>query len=166
MKVFLATDHTGFELKEKIKTYLTGKGHTVEDCGAYHKDNNDDYPDFIQKAAAGVASDPQSRGIVIGGSGEGEAIVANKVKGVRCALFYSLATAVGAVDVNGKISEDMFEIVRLSRQHNDANVLSLGARFLKEEDALQAVVIFLETDFSGEERHIRRVEKIKKIENS
>ena len=148
MKVFLATDHAGFELKEKIKKHLSELGYEVEDCGAYEFDKDDDYPDFISKAAEKVSKDPKSRAIILGGSGQGEAMVANKFPNVRAAIYY------GSVE----------QIPGLTRQHNDSNILSLGARFLKEEEAIEAVKLFLQTPFSNEERHIRRIEKIKKIE--
>ncbi|MBI2039928.1 RpiB/LacA/LacB family sugar-phosphate isomerase [Candidatus Microgenomates bacterium] len=148
MVIYLATDHAGFELKEKIKKFLQDGGYEVEDFGAYQMDAEDDYPDFISKAAQAVSKDPSSKAIILGGSGQGEAIVANKFPNIRTTVFYG-----GSLD-----------IVKLGRQHNDANVLSLGARFLKEEDAIDAVKLWLETPFTNEERHIRRIEKIKKIE--
>ncbi len=145
MKVYLATDHAGFELKEKIKEFLVKEGFEVKDFGAYSLDLEDDYPDFISKAAQAISKDPGSRAIILGGSGQGEAMVANKFPGVRAAVYY------------GKIEQ----VPCLTRQHNDSNVLSLGARFLKEEEAIEAVKLFLETPFSGEPRHVRRIEKIK-----
>lgn len=148
MKIYLATDHAGFELKEEIKKYLAELGMEVEDMGAHAFDPEDDYPDFIAPAAKKVAEGPKNnRGIIFGGSGQGEALVANKVKGVRAAVYYG-----GPLD-----------IVKLSRQHNDANILSLGARFLKAEQAKEAVKTWLETKFEGG-RHERRVKKIEKIE--
>jgi len=145
MTIYLATDHAGFELKEKVKKFLTSFSYTVEDCGAYTLDSNDDYPDFVHKAAGAVSKDPKnSRGIIFGSSGEGEAMVANRHAGVRAAVLYAY-------------NED---IIRLSREHNDANILSLGARFLAEEQALHAVKLWLETPFSEEERHKRRIKKI------
>lgn len=148
MKIYLGTDHAGFELKEKIKSYLQENEHEVEDCGASAFDNNDDYPDFIAIAAKKVADDKDSKGIVFGKSGAGECIVANKIKGIRAVLGFSK------------------ENVEISRLHNDANVLSLGSAFINESMAKQLVKIFLETSFSNEERHVRRIEKITQIENS
>lgn len=166
MKIYLATDHTGIDIKNKVKEFLQKEGHKVEDCGAYEFDKNDDYPDFISKAAEGVSIDPSnSRGIIFGGSGQGEAMLANKYPGVRCALFYSPAMPAQAVNVEGRRSEDPFEILKLTREHNWANMLSLGARFLKEKDVLKAVKIWLESPDPKDERHIRRVEKIEKIES-
>lgn len=167
MKVYIATDHAGFELKEKLRDFLKDEGYEVEDCGAYSFDKDDDYPDFISKAAEAVSKDPEnSRGIVIGGSGQAEMMVANKFKGVRAALFYAPATPVGAADVNGRVSEDPYEIIRLTREHNNSNVLSLSARFLTEEQAKTACKRWLEESFPGDERHVRRIEKIKKIEET
>lgn len=167
MKVFLATDHTGLELKEKLKVFLKEKGYDFVDCGAYEYDKDDDYPDFIAKAAEGVSKDPQnSRGIIFGGSGQGEAMVANKFKGVRCALFYTPLVPVHAADITGRTSTDPFEMLRLTREHNNANMLSFGFRFLKTEDVLKAVEVWLNAPDAAAERHLRRVEKIKKIENN
>lgn len=166
MKVFLATDHTGLTLKEKLKEFLNEKGFEAEDCGAYEYDKDDDYPDFISKAAEAVSKDPTSRGIIFGGSGQGEAMVANKFKGVRCALFYAPVAPVSAADITGRMSSDPYEILRLSREHNDANMLSIGFRFLKEDDIFKAIEIWLNTPDATHERHIRRVEKIKEIEKN
>lgn len=165
MRVYLATDHAGLELKNKVKTFLEKEGYDVEDCGAFSYDKNDDYPDFIKRAAEKVSKDPEnSRGIIFGGSGQGEAIVANKFTGVRCAVFYTPAVPPGAADASGRVSSDPYEMLRLTREHNNSNVLSLGTRFLTEEQAFQAVRIWLETPFTNEERHKRRIEKIKAIE--
>ena len=146
MKVYLGTDHAGFALKESVKSYLEKEGHKVIDCGALSFDKNDDYPDFCAKAAKGVATTPGSRGFVFGKSGAGECIVANKVDGIRCAL--------------GVNSEN----VTLAREHNDANVLSLGSLFVTDEQAQELAELFLTTAFSNEERHKRRIEKITKLE--
>ena len=165
MKVYLATDHAGFELKEKVKESLQKEGFDVEDCGAFSFDKNDDYPDFISKAAEKVSEDPEnSRGIIFGSSGQGEAMVANKFKNVRCALFYTPVVPAHNVDISGRTSEDQFEMIKLTREHNDANMLSLGAKILKEEDALKAAILWLNAPFTNEERHVRRIEKIKKLE--
>lgn len=167
MKVYLATDHTGLEIKNKVKEHLTKQGYEVEDCGTYEYNKNDDYPDFIAKAAAGVSKDPDNaRGIIFGGSGQGEAMVANKFKGVRCALFYTKAIPAQAVDITGKKSEDPFEILKLTRLHNGANMLSVGIRFLTEEEIIKAILLWLETPTASEERHVWRIEKIKKIEEN
>lgn len=148
-KIFLGSDHAGFELKEHIKKYLIKSGFNVGDKGSYKLDPQDDYPDFIVPVAKKVAENPEnSRGIIFGASGQGEAIAANKVKGARAALYHG-----GNLD-----------IVKLSRTHNNSNILSLGARFLTKEQAAEAVKLWLSTDFSGEERHARRIKKIDNIE--
>lgn len=150
MKIYLAADHAGFELKEKIKEFLQKEGYKAEDCGAYQYDKDDDYPDFIAKAAEAVSRNPESKAIILGGSGQGEAIVANKFPNVRAAVYY------------GK-SEEMPSLIR---EHNNSNILSLGARFLTETEAMEAVRLFLQTAFSNDLRHLRRIEKIKKIEQN
>lgn len=163
--IYIASDHAGFELKEKLKIYLSGLGYEVLDKGAFSFDKDDDYPDFIKPVAEAVAKDRQSRGIILGGSGQGEAICANRVHGARAAVFYGPILAHGAIDVSGKTSDDRFEIVKLSRVHNNANILSIGFRFASEEDIKKAIKIWLETEFLNKERHIRRLEKISKYEN-
>lgn len=165
MKVYLATDHTGLELKNKIKIQLQNDGFDVEDCGAFEYDGDDDYPDWIGKAAEKVSQSPDtSRGIILGGSGQGEAMVANKFKNVRCALFYTPTLATQPINIEGDKSTDPFEILKLSRVHNGANMLSIGFRFVRDEDVLKAIKLWLETPNPTAERHLRRIEKIKKIE--
>ncbi len=147
-KIFLGTDHAGFKLKGEIEKYLLGQGFNVKDMGAHSLDSDDDYVDFVVLVAKKVAEDPdKNKGIILGGSGQGEAIAANKIKGIRAAVYYG-----------GKA-----EIIKLSRLHNNANILSLGARFLSKEEALDAVKIWMETGFSNEDRHIRRIKKINNI---
>ena len=143
MIIHLATDHAGLELKDKIKQHLTESGHDVIDHGAYEYDALDDYPDFIFPCAKAVAKDSKSRGIILGGSGQGEAMAANRIKGIRAAVFY-----------NGPK-----EIIELSRQHNNANILSLGARFMPEEEIYRIIEIWFNTDFE-EGRHQRRIDKL------
>ena len=148
MRVYLGSDHAGFELKQVLVEHVTALGHEPVDCGPHSYDAEDDYPPYIIKTASSVAADPGSAGIVLGGSGNGEAIAANKVRGIRCALAFSTDTA------------------RLAREHNDANVLSLGARMYDEATARQFVEIFLSTSFSGEERHVRRLAQLVAYEAS
>ena len=143
MKIHLATDHAGLELKDKIKLHLTELGHEVIDHGAHEYDALDDYPDFIFSCAKAVAQDDQSRGIILGGSGQGEAMSANRIKGIRAAVYY-----------NGPE-----EIIELSRQHNNANILSLGARFMSEKEIYRIIEIWFDTDFE-EGRHQRRINKL------
>ena len=132
MNIHIATDHAGLELKNIIQDYLIKKGHDVKDHGAYEYDALDDYPDFIFPCAQAVAADPESRGIILGGSGQGEAMVANRIKGVRAAVFY-----------NGPV-----EIVKLSREHNNANILSLGARFMSEDEIYDVIEMWLNEPFA------------------
>jgi ribose 5-phosphate isomerase B len=164
MKVYLASDHVGFEIKNKLKTFLEAKNYEVVDCGPETFDKDDDYPDFIGNAADAVSKDPESRGVIFGGSGQGEAIVANKYKNVRCALFYASAVPTKEADITGRMSDDPLEMIRLTRDHNDANMLSIGVRFVREEDIMKIVLMWLEQPFSNVKRHIRRIEKIKQIE--
>jgi len=147
MKIYLATDHAAFELKEYVKKGLSEGGYDVEDCGALSFDPHDDYPDIIKIAAQRVAQNPGSFGVVFGKSGTGEAIVANKIKGVRAVIAFNE------------------ENVRLSREHNNANVISIGSQFATNEQAIAFIRLFINTQFSDEERHHRRVEKIAQIEN-
>ena len=145
MKIFISSDHAGFELKKFLVDRLSLAGHDVKDLGPKKFDPEDDYPDFISLVAKEISREPSAaRGIVIGGSGQGEAICANKFYGVRAALYYG-----GNID-----------IVKLSREHNDANILSLGARFIAPTEALNAVTIWLNTAFSDDERHKRRLQKL------
>ena len=164
MRVYLATDHTGVDLKNRVKEFLEKEGYDVEDCGAYDYHKEDDYPDWIGKAAQKVSENPSDRGIIFGGSGEGESMVANKFHNVRCALFYSPALPTHAIDAEGDKSTDPFEILKLTRMHNGANMLSIGFRFIKEEDVFKAIKVWLDTPDPTEERHLRRIEKIKKLE--
>jgi ribose 5-phosphate isomerase B len=142
VRVYIGSDHAGYELKNHLVGWLKEQGHDVADCGPAVYDPEDDYPTFVLRAAAGVAGEPGSLGVVIGGSGNGEAIAANKVKGVRAALAWSDDTAT------------------LGRQHNDANVISIGARMHPVEDATRFVGLFLATPFSGAERHQRRIAEL------
>ena len=146
MRVHLGSDHAGFELKTAIARRLVELGHEPVDHGPERYDAQDDYPPFVLRAARGAAAEPASRGIVLGGSGNGEAIAANKVQGVRCALAWSEQTA------------------RLGREHNDANVVSIGARMHDEATALQLVETFLQTPYSGEDRHGRRIAMLEAYE--
>lgn len=161
MKIYLASDHAGFELKSKLFVYLMEAGHDVEDLGARELNPDDDYPEYISKAAEAVSHDPSgTRAVIFGGSGQGEAIVANRFKGVRAIVYYGAVLAKGPVDISGNRSADPFEIVRLSRVHNNANVLSIGARFVTDAEAKEVVRLWLAESFSGDERHARRIAKI------
>lgn len=160
MKIAITTDHAGFEALQELKSYLASLGHETVDFGPTSSNKDDDYPDFMFPAAKAVASGDCERGIILGGSGQGEAIAANRIKGIRCALFYGTAIAKTAVDAEGNTSEDPYEIVKLSRQHNDSNMLSLSGRFLSLDEMKQAIKTWLDTPFTGLERHIRRIKKL------
>ena len=148
MRVHIGTDHAGFDMKNIIVQVLQARGYEVVDHGADAYDSEDDYPVFIIPTAEAVVEDPGSLGIVLGGSGNGEVIAANKVRGVRAALIHSHDTAV------------------LARKHNNANIASLGARMHSREQMIDLVLAFLTTEFSGAERHVRRIELISAYEQS
>ena len=143
MKIYLASDHAGFELKQFLINHLIELGFIIEDCGAYQMDPLDDYPDFIAPASKKIVNDAGSLGIIIGGSGQGEAMAANRIKGIRAAVYYD-----GPID-----------IVKLSRLHNNANILSLGARFISNERAINIIDIWLNESFEGG-RHQKRIDKL------
>jgi ribose 5-phosphate isomerase B len=159
MKIYLACDHAGFRLKSALLEHLPLTGYDVVDCGADVLDPEDDYPDFVTPFAKQVAEDDDSFGIVCGGSGQGEAMCANRIRGARTAVFYGEMRVTDALDKEGGFSEDGFDCVRLPRRHNDANILSIGARFVSITEASEAVRIFLTTEFTGDERHVRRLGK-------
>jgi ribose 5-phosphate isomerase B len=148
VRIYLGSDHAGFELKTALIEWLTKAGHDAVDCGpeAYHDD--DDYPPYVMRAANSAVGDPGSLGIVIGGSGNGEQMASNKIRGVRAALAWSTETA------------------QLARLHNNANVLSLGARMHTIDEAVGFAKVFVETEFSGEPRHVRRLDEIAAYEQS
>ena len=149
MKIYFGTDHAGYEMKEALASYVEKDlGYTVLDMGAHQNDPNDDYTDFIRLVAQEISHDPDlARGIILGGSGQGEAMVANRFPNVRCAVYYG-----GPLD-----------IVKLSRDHNNANMLSLAARFISLDEAKAAVKLWLDTAFSEDERHKRRLKKLEQI---
>jgi len=146
MRVYLGSDHAGFELKAHLVGWLGEHGHEPVDCGPAAYEPDDDYPPYVLRAANQTVADRDALGVVIGGSGNGEAIAANKVPGVRAALAWSEETA------------------RLGREHNDANVISIGARMHTVDEATRFVELFLETTFSGEERHSRRIAMLDRYE--
>lgn len=147
MTIFIGSDHGGYQLKEQLKTWLKENNIIFEDLGASSLDPNDDYPDYVLPVAQKVAANPDNLGIVLGRSGNGEVIAANKIKGIRATLC-----------LNEKMAEK-------AKEHNNANVLSLGADYISFDMAQRTVKTFLDTPFSGEERHLRRLKKIEAIEN-
>jgi ribose 5-phosphate isomerase B len=148
MRVYLGSDHAGYDLKGRLVDHVRALGHEPIDCGPSAYDPDDDYPPYVLRAAEGVAGDPGSLGIVLGGSGNGEAMAANKVRGVRAAVVWTDETA------------------RLAREHNDANVISLGARMVDAAAALVFVTVFLTTAFSQGERHVRRIRMLADYEST
>lgn len=148
MRIHIGSDHAGLELKGALVDYLESKGHNVTDHGPHEYDALDDYPDFCIPAAEATVADPESLGIVLGGSGNGEQIAANKVKGVRAALAWSVETA------------------KLAKEHNNANVVGIGGRMHSIDECTAIIDAFIETPFSDDERHIRRINKITSYENT
>jgi len=146
MRIHIGSDHAGLDFKNELITHLVVNGHDVTDHGPYEFDALDDYPDFCIPCAEAVAKDASSLGIVLGGSGNGEQIAANKVKGVRAALVWSIETA------------------KLAREHNNANVISLGQRLHDADFVKQLIDTFIATKFPGDERHVRRIDKISNYE--
>ena len=148
MRLHIGSDHAGLELKNELLAHLVNNGHDVTDHGPYEYDALDDYPDFCIPAAQAVAKDATSLGIVIGGSGNGEQIAANKVKGIRAVLAWSLETA------------------KLGKEHNNANVVSIGGRMHSIDQCKEIIDAFIATPFSNDERHIRRINKMSKFEET
>ena len=155
MKIFIGTDHAGYVLKGGLVLALKAQGHEVVDKGAYEYNEGDDYPDFVIPVAQEVSKDPvNSKGIILGATGQGEAIAANKFPHVRAVVYYGKSHCV---------VDDEADVVVRSREHNNANILSLGARYFTEEEMLNAVNLWLKTPYSGDERHVRRLRKIDAI---
>jgi ribose 5-phosphate isomerase B len=155
MIIYLGADHAGYDLKERLKPFLEEIGYEVEDMGAHELDESDDYPDFIIPVAKAISKNPQAKGIILGGSGQGEAITANRFPNVRAIVYYGPAKLKSESKGN--------DIIRLGVEHNNSNILSLATRFLTEEEAKETVKLWLETVFTEEERHKRRISKIDDI---
>ena len=149
MKIYIGSDHAGFEMKKDLISYLLQNNHEIIDCGPKEYVHDDDYPDYVSIVADHISKEKNVIGIVIGRNGQGEAIVSNRFQNVRCAVFYGGSK----------------HMITLSREHDDANMISLGSSFLTNEEARRAVDLFLHTKFSGDERHIRRIKKIENYPN-
>jgi ribose 5-phosphate isomerase B len=162
-KIALACDHAGFEQLKELKVFLELSGFECVDFGPQTFDADDDYPDFIIPAAKAVAKGECDRGIIIGGSGQGEAMAANRVKQVRCALYYGPSIAIAPVDSDGRESGDPYEIIKLSRRHNGSNMLSLAARFLTMDQMKAAIELWLEVPPPDSGRHMRRIAKLDEV---
>lgn len=153
-KIYIGTDHAGFVMKEKLKPFIEKLGYEVVDCGAFRYDDSDDYPDFIASVAKAVSLNPTYiHGIILGGTGQGEAIVANRFPNVRATVFYG----------SGGLLKSEKAMIELARKHNDSNILSIGARMVSLRLAKKAVKHWLSIGFSNVERHLRRIKKIEKI---
>ncbi|MFH1473123.1 MAG: RpiB/LacA/LacB family sugar-phosphate isomerase [bacterium] len=156
MKIYIGSDHAGFGLKEKLIPYLTDQGYEVVDKGAFEYNEEDDYPDFIIPVAKEVSNHPNEvRGIVLGGSGQGEAITANKFPHIRAVVYYGEGRCI--------VEDDSRTVIGEAREDNDSNILSIGARFITEEEMKDAVQLWLETPFSSEEKYQRRITKMDSI---
>lgn len=163
MTIALATDHAGFEQLKQLQQYLQSLGHRCLNFGPNKLTPDDDYPDFIFPAAKAVAAGECERGVIFGRSGQGEAMAANRVKGVRCAVFYGPVMPRRVLDARGRTSRNPYEIIHLSRAHNDSNMLSLGTSFVGFEDMKNVVKLWLETPFSADTRHMRRNKKLDEV---
>lgn len=163
MKIAISSDHTGFNTLPGMAAFLTELGHQAVNFGPTKLDTDDDYPDFVTPAAQAVGEGDCERGIIWGGSGQGEAMAANRVKGVRCAVYYGPVMPSAPIDKEGHMATDAYEIIRLSRRHNDANMLSIAARFVSVTEAKRAIQLWLDTPFSDEERHVRRNHKLDEV---
>ncbi len=150
MKIYIGSDHAGFQMKGELISFLSEQGFQLYDCGPEEYNHGDDYPDYIPNVAEQVSNDTRAMGIIIGFTGQGEAMVANRFPHVRCAVYYGGSK----------------HVLTLSRQHNDANVLSIGSNFVTTQEAKEAVLLWIRTEFSGDERHVRRIQKIEKYDNS
>ena len=148
MKILLASDHAGYELKNQIKDFLVAEGFEIEDMGAHTYNKDDNYPEIMLPVAIRVLSDSNSKAIIFGKSGQGEAMIVNRFPGIRAIVYH------------GK----NLEILRLGREHNDSNILSIGAGFVEFEEAREAIRLWISTPFSNDERHIRRIEQMDNIE--
>ncbi len=144
MKIYIGSDHAGFELKRHLISYLSTLSHESYDCGPYEYVHDDDYPDYVSKVAKEVADDPEAVGVVIGRNGQGEAIVANRFPNIRCMVFYGGSK----------------HMITLAREHDDANVISFAADFMTTDEAKKALELFLHTKFTQDPRHMRRIDKI------
>lgn len=148
-KIYIASDHAGFELKEKLKVWLSEEGFEIKDFGSFEKDQNDDFTDFVIPLAKEIAKDQSLKGIIIGGSGQGEAIVANRFKGVRAVVYQGQPRTKDGHDLHS---------ISVTREHNDSNILSLGARFISFEEAKETIDTWLKEPFAAKEKYIRRIE--------
>ncbi len=160
MKIALSTDHAGYERLKRLKSGLELAGYATHDFGPGAFNIEDDYPDFIRPACESILAGGCEVGIIFGGSGQGEAMAANRHNGIRCSVWYGPSVPIEAVNAEGVTSADPYEILKLSKEHNNANVLSIAGRFVDDEETLKVAIIWLNQKFSGAERHERRIKKL------
>lgn len=160
MKIALSTDHAGYERLKRLKSGLELAGYSCIDFGPASFNVDDDYPDFIKPACESILAGGCEVGIIFGGSGQGEAMAANRHQGIRCTVWYGPSIPIEAVNAEGALSTDPYEILKLSKEHNNANMLSIAGRFVNDDETLKVVIKWLNEKFSQEPRHMRRIEKL------
>lgn len=160
MKIALSTDHAGFNRLKKLKEGLELAGYATHDFGPAQFDVDDDYPDFIRPACEAILVGGCEVGIIFGGSGQGEAMAANRNRGIRCTVWYGPSVPIEAVDAQGVMSADPYELLKLSKEHNNANMLSIAGRFVSDAETLKVAILWLNQKFTNEERHLRRIGKL------
>ncbi|MCA9347585.1 RpiB/LacA/LacB family sugar-phosphate isomerase [Candidatus Saccharibacteria bacterium] len=163
MKIALSTDHAGFERLKKLKRGLELAGYATHDFGPAQFDLNDDYPDYVKPACEAILAGGCEVGIIFGGSGQGEAMAANRFNGIRCTVWYGPSVPIEAVNAEGMLSNDPYEILKLSKEHNNANMLSIAGRFVSDDETLKVAIMWLNHKFKTEERHQRRIEKLDRL---
>lgn len=163
MKIALSTDHAGYERLKKLKEGLELAGYACHDFGPAQFNVDDDYPDYIKPACESILAGGCQLGVIFGGSGQGEAMAANRFKGIRCMVWYGPSVPIEAVNAEGMMSSDPYELLKLSREHNDANMISIAGRFVNDEETLKVVVKWLNESFKNEERHQRRITKLDQL---
>lgn len=163
MKIALSTDHAGYERLKKLKEGLELAGYACHDFGPAQFNVDDDYPDYIKPACESILAGGCQLGVIFGGSGQGEAMAANRFKGIRCMVWYGPSVPIEAVNAEGMMSSDPYELLKLSREHNNANMISIAGRFVNDDETLKVVVKWLNESFKNEERHQRRITKLDQL---
>jgi ribose 5-phosphate isomerase B len=164
VKIALSTDHAGYERLKKLKEGLELAGYATHDFGPAQFNIDDDYPDYIKPACESILAGGCAVGIIFGGSGQGEAMAANRFKGIRCTVWYGPSVPIEAVNAEGIMSDDPYEILKLSKAHNNANMLSIAGRFVNDDETLRVAITWLNEVFNGEERHQRRIQKLDELQ--
>jgi ribose 5-phosphate isomerase B len=163
VKIALSTDHAGYERLKKLKEGLELAGYACHDFGPAQFNVDDDYPDYIKPACESILAGGCQLGVIFGGSGQGEAMAANRFKGIRCMVWYGPSVPIEAVNAEGMMSSDPYELLKLSREHNNANMISIAGRFVNDDETLKVVVKWLNESFKNEERHQRRITKLDQL---